>query len=122
MKVKDNNQGLVVDELFVAATRPSTRWGVPFIAILLNTVLTMEIFLCIKNPLIFLLALPIHGVCMLLCARDIRFFELASLWAQTRLPGILANRRAWGGNSHSPLSLDFPTRSGRRRAEPVLYI
>ncbi len=81
-------------------------------------VVTMEIFLTVKNPLILLLALPIHGICMLLCARDARFFDLAALWAQTRMLGLLANVRAWKGNSHSPLMLDPPRRNGRRRADP----
>ena len=113
-----NPDGLTADVLFVAATRPPTRWGVPFIALLINMVLTMETFLLVKNPLILLLAVPLHGVFMLLCAKDPRFFELASLWAQTRLPGYLGNLRSWGGNSHSPLSHDPPRINGRRRQKP----
>jgi type IV secretion system protein VirB3 len=120
--MSDASEGLTADLLFVAATRPPTRWGVPFVALLVNMVVTMEIFLTVKNPLILLLALPIHGVCMLLCARDARFFDLAALWAQTRMPGFLANVRAWKGNSHSPLMLDLPRRNGRRRADPTVYV
>jgi type IV secretion system protein VirB3 len=120
--MKDEAEGLTADLLFVAATRPPTRWGVPFIALLVNMILTMEIFLVGKNPLILLLALPLHGVCMLLCARDARFFELAALWMQTRMPGLAANLRAWKGNSYSPLALDPPRRHGRRRAEPTIYL
>lgn len=119
--MKDDSEGLVADLLFVAATRPPTRWGVPFVALLINMVVTMEIFLMVKNPLVLLIALPIHGVCVLLCARDARFFELALLWAQTRLPGFMANCRAWKGNSYSPLILDPPRRHGRRRAEPSIH-
>src|SRR5882757_7607825 len=115
-------EGLAADLLFVAATRPPTRWGVPYLALLLNGVATMEVFLLLKNPLILLLALPLHGVCMLLCARDARFFELATLWAQTRMPGLAANLRAWKGNSYGPLALDPPRRNGRRRAEPTIYL
>lgn len=120
--MKNTHEGLIADVLFVAATRPPTRWGVPFIALLINMVVTMELFLAVKNPLILLLALPIHGVCMLLCARDARWFELAALWAQTRMPALMANIRAWNGNSYSPLVLDPPHRNGRRRAEPVVYL
>ncbi len=115
-------QGLAADILFVAATRPPTRWGVPYLALLFNMVVTMEIFLSAKNPLLLLLALPIHGVCMLLCARDIRFFELAMLWSQTRMPSLAGNLQSWGANSYSPLMLDAPNRAGRRRAEPTLYL
>src|ERR1700730_17974141 len=100
------NEGLAADLLFVAATRPPTRWGVPYQAILINMVLTLEIFLMVKNPLILLLAAPIHGVCVLLCTRDPRIFELGILWAQTRMPSIAGNLFAWKGNTYSPLTLD----------------
>jgi type IV secretion system protein VirB3 len=120
--MKNEHEGLTADLLFVAATRPPTRWGVPFIALLVNMVVTMEIFLMIKNPLILLLGLPNHCVCMLLCARDARFFELAALWAQTRMPALVGNLWTWQGNSYSPLALDPPRRRGRRRADPTVYV
>ena len=115
-------EGLAADVLFVAATRPPTRWGVPYLALLINMVVTMEIFLLVKNPLILLLAIPIHGVCMLLCSRDARFFELGILWAQTRMPALARNFRVWKGNSYSPLTLDAPNARGRRRSSPTAYV
>ncbi len=118
----EQTEGLAADLLFVAATRPPTRWGVPYLALLVNMVLTMEIFLMVKNPLIVVLGVPIHGVCMLLCSRDPRFFELAMLWAQTRMPGLAANLVAWKGNSYSPLTLDVPNTRGRRRSSPTAYV
>ena len=45
-----DTEGLTADLLFVAATRPPTRWGVPYLALLINMVVTMEIFLMVKNP------------------------------------------------------------------------
>lgn len=120
--MSEQNEGLVADLLFVAATRPPTRWGVPYMAILLNMVVTMEIFLLVKNPLILLMAIPIHGICMLLCARDARFFDLASLWAQTRLPAMAGNLTSWRGSSYSPLTLDVPRACGRRRLTPTVYL
>jgi type IV secretion system protein VirB3 len=116
------SKGLAADLLFVAATRPPTRWGVPYLAMMFNMVLTMEVFLIVKNPLILLAAIPIHGLCMLLCSRDARIFELASLWAQTRMPGLAGNLLAWRGNTYSPLVLDLPTRRGRRRRAPTAYL
>ena len=50
-------EGLAADLLFVAATRPPTRWGVPYLALLINMVVTMEVFLMVKNPLIWLFAI-----------------------------------------------------------------
>src|SRR5277367_2309136 len=111
------NPGLIADPLFVGATRPPMRWGVTYSALLFNMVFVLEVFLLTKNLLTLLLCAPIHGVCMLLCARDARFFDLVVLWARTRLPALFANLRVWNASSYSPLVLDLPTRGGRRRTE-----
>jgi type IV secretion system protein VirB3 len=115
--VSDLNPGLIADPLFVGATRPPMRWGVTYSALLFNMVFVMEAFLLTKNLLALLLCAPIHGVCMLLCARDARFFDLVLLWARTRLPALFANLRVWKASSYSPLALDLPNRGGRRRLE-----
>lgn len=112
----ERNQGVRIDPLFVAVTRPPMRWGVTFSALLLNLIFTMEAFLFTKNLLTLLIALPIHGVCSLLCARDARFFDLILLWGRTRLPAFLGNARLWHASSVSPLALDLPKRTGRRSA------
>ena len=119
--MSDSNPGLVVDVLFVGATRPPMKWGVTYSALLLNLVGTMEIFILTKNLLTLLIALPVHGLCALLCARDPRFFDLALLWCRTRLPMLVGNYRLWRASSYSPLLLDPPNCAGRRRAEPRLY-
>jgi type IV secretion system protein VirB3 len=108
------NAGLTADPLFVGATRPPIRWGVTYSALLFNLVFTMEAFLLTKNLLTMLLSAPIHGVCVLLCARDPRFFDLILLWGRTRLPALLGNLRVWKASSYSPLALDLPGRRGRR--------
>jgi type IV secretion system protein VirB3 len=113
----EQNSGLTVDPLFVGATRPPMRWGVTYSALLVNAVVTMEIFLLTRNLLTLLLAAPIHGVCALLCARDARFFDLALLWGRTRIPALLANARHWRSSSYSPLLLDLPGARGRRRTD-----
>jgi len=118
--VSERNPGLVADPLFVGATRPPMRWGVTYSALLVNGVVTMEIFLLTKNLLALLLAAPIHGVCALLCARDARFFDLALLWGRTRIPALLANARFWRSSSYSPLTLDLPDGRGRRRTRTEL--
>ena len=111
----EREAGLTVDPLFVGATRPPMRWGVTYSALLVNGVVTMEIFLVTKNLLTLLLAAPIHGICALLCARDPRFFDLALLWGRTRIPALLANARLWKSSSYSPLILDPPNVRGQRR-------
>ena len=117
----ERNQGLTADILFVAVTRPPMRWGVTYSALLFNLVFTMEAFLLTKNLLTLLIALPIHGVCALLCARDARFFDLFLHWGRTRMPAYLANFRIWRASSYSPLLIDLPNRDGvRRHASGVL--
>jgi type IV secretion system protein VirB3 len=95
------------------------RWGVTYSALLFNMVFTMEAFLVTKNLLTLLLGAPIHGICMLLCARDARFFDLLLLCARTRLPAVFANLRRWKASSYSPLEVDLAHRGRRRRLEPL---
>ena len=114
--------GLTADPLFVAVTRPPMRWGVTFSALLVNLVFTMETFLLTKNLLTLLIALPIHGVCALLCLRDPRFFDLVLLWGRTRLPAYATTLRFWKASSCSPLALDLPDRNGNRRTPGVARV
>src|ERR1017187_2793740 len=90
------------------------RWGVTYSALLFNLVFTMEVFLLTKNLLTLLIAIPIHGVCALLCARDARFFDLVLLWGRTRSPSYFANYRLLRASTYSPLTLDLPGRTVRR--------
>ena len=114
--MSERNAGLTADSLFVGVTRPPMRWGVTYSALLFNLVFTMEVFLLSKNLLTLLIALPIHGLCALLCARDARFFDLILLWGRTRLPAYLGNLRLWRASSYSPIALELPDIRGRRRA------
>jgi type IV secretion system protein VirB3 len=116
------NAGLTADPLFVAVTRPPMRWGVAYSALLLNLVVTLEVFLLTKNLLTLLLIIPIHGICALLCLRDARIFDLLLLWGRTRLPAYAANFRYWRASSYSALALDLPTGRSRRRARPHLHL
>jgi type IV secretion system protein VirB3 len=120
--VDERNAGVSVDPLFVAVTRPPMRWGVTFSALLFNLVFTMEVFLFTKNLLTLLIAVPIHGVCALLCARDARFFDLILLWGRTRLPAYLGNGRLWRASSVSALLLDPANRRGQRRLEATCRV
>jgi len=116
------NTGLTIDTLFVAVTRPPMRWGVTYSALLFNLVFTMEVFLLTKNLLTLLIAVPIHGVCALLCLRDARFFDLILVWGRTRLPAYVSNFRVWRASSYTPLMLDFPDVRGRRHNTVTVQI
>lgn len=117
--MSERNAGLIADTLFVGATRPPMRWGVTYAALLFNLVFVMEVFLLTKNLLTLLTGAPIHGVSMLLCARDARFFDLVVLWGRTRMRAIVGNLRFWRASSYSPLAIDLPARGGQRHGEPV---
>lgn len=108
--MKTHTDRRATDPLFVGATRPPMRWGVTYSALLFNMVFTMEIFLVTKNLLTLLACAPIHLVCVLLCARDERFFDLMLLWGRTRLPAVLGTLRFWRASSYSPLALDLSER------------
>jgi type IV secretion system protein VirB3 len=116
------NAGVIADPLFVGATRPPMRWGVTYAALLFNMVFIMEVFLATRNLLTLLLCVPIHGMCALLCARDARFFDLLLMWGRTRLPSLVGTLRFWKACSYSPLLLDLPDASGRRRSHLVVVI
>jgi len=112
------NSGVVADALFVGATRPAMAFGVTYSALLTNAIVTVEMFLLTRNLLWLLLCLPVHGLFWVLCLSEPRFFDLGLLWGRTRGPGLLRNCRRWGANAYSPLALDLPGGSGRRRDAP----
>jgi type IV secretion system protein VirB3 len=108
------------DPLFVGATRPPMRWGVTYAALIFNLVFTLEVFLASRNLLVLLLAVPIHGVSVLLCAHDPRFFDLLPLWGRTRFLTLLGNGLYWKASSYSPLAFTLG-RCSQRCSEPVAY-
>jgi type IV secretion system protein VirB3 len=116
------NAGVTADPLFVAVTRPPMRFGVAYVAILFNAALTMEAFLLTKNLLVLLLAIPIHAICMLLCARDPRYFDLLLMWAKTRMLAYFGSIRFWKGASYSAVCVDLPDAHGRRRGPVTVRV
>jgi type IV secretion system protein VirB3 len=120
--MSERNAGVTADPVFLGVTRPPMRFGVTYMALVFNAVFTMEVFILTKNLLVLLIALPIHGVCMLLCARDARYFDLLLVWAKTRLVAYFCSIRFWKGASYGPLNVDLPTLAGRRKAPVTVRI
>jgi type IV secretion system protein VirB3 len=121
--VRTPARSLSVDPLFVGATRPPMRWGVTYTALLVNLVVTMEVFLMTRNLLTLAIALPIHAVSAALCLRDPRIFDLLFLWVRAHAPTLLANGRTWKAAGYSPLPVALPNTEGRRRAAvPTAWI
>ena len=95
-------QDVHIDVLFVGLTRPATMWGIPFLAFILEFMVTVLIFLAIGNPLYLLIAVPIHGILYLLSANDPGIFDSLYMWMKT--VARCRNTRFWGSASFSPLS------------------
>ena len=112
------NLGVTADPLFLGVTRPAMAFGVTYSALLVNAVVTVELFLLTRNLLWLLVCVPVHGVFWLLCLTEPRFFDLALLWGRTRGPGLLGNGRLWRANGYSALPLDLPNGRARRRGRP----
>ncbi len=101
----EKNEGITVDGLAVGLTRPSTKWGVTYPAIMLNLIVSMEAFIWSHNLLWGLIFVPVHGIFYLICLKDPRAFELLFLWAQTKGRTHLLTLGYWKSSSYGPLEL-----------------
>ena len=68
--------GLDRDRVFVALTRPQTLAGVTYSVVILNVILTTELFLIFKTFLVFLFAALLHLTAWIACARDVRALDI----------------------------------------------
>lgn len=90
-----------IDTLFVAMTRPETKWGVPWDGIRANAVLTMLITVFfIHSPPGFLLGIGVHFGLRELCRVDPHFFHRWRLWGTTKARSTTG--MIWGGSRLQP--------------------
>lgn len=99
----DGEDGIKVDALAVGLTRPSTILGVPYGAVVLNVLVSVEALSLTNNLLWLLLCVPVHGICYLITLKDPRTFELLALWARTTLGTLISSFWYWSASSYSPL-------------------
>ena len=101
--MREQEEPLAVDPLFVGMTRPASALGVPYGALVVEGVFVVLIFLFTSNPLYLLFVAPIHGILVLVSAHDPGVFGCAWIWLQTT-----ARRRnldIWGNvTSVAPVS------------------
>lgn len=97
------NDGVVADALFVGLTRPALALGVPYSALLVNVLVTLELFLTTRNLLCVLICLPLHGLAWLACLAEPRFFELVAVWGSVRSRRGFASGRDWRAHSYGCL-------------------
>jgi len=92
--------GLERDNLFVALTRPQMFAGVTYSYFIANAVIATELFLVFRSFWVILAALLIHGIGVVLCLREPRFFDLW-LTRAGRCPRV-KNHKIWRCNSYRP--------------------
>jgi type IV secretion system protein VirB3 len=110
MNVPAQRSSAGTDVLFVGVTRPALRFGVPYAALIVNALVTLELFLLTRNLLSLLAAAPIHGLVWGLSVSEPRFFELLKVWALVRV-------RA-GGGAATPWSVLAYGPFGRLQQRP----
>jgi type IV secretion system protein VirB3 len=88
------------DPLFVALTRPQMFAGVTYSLFVANVVIATELFLIFKSLWVIAAALSLHGLGMLLCLKEPRFFDLW-LARVSKCPRI-KNYGIWRCNSYRP--------------------
>ena len=86
--------------MFVALTRPQMFAGVTYTWFVANAVIATELFLVFRSAWVVALALVAHGVGVLACLREPRFFDL---WLARvgRCPRV-RNHGVWRCNSYRP--------------------
>ncbi len=106
-----------MDVVFVGVTRPAMRFGVPYAALIVNALITLELFLLTRNLLSLAAALPIHALVWVLCAAEPRFFELLKVWALVRVQAGGGNPTPWSALTYGPFGA-----ARRRDAAPELVL
>jgi type IV secretion system protein VirB3 len=94
---------LTEDTLFLACTRPAMIAGVTMEAMALNVMFSCILFLVAGSIIYGLVAIPIHGLCRIICRHDPNMFRILLAWIETR--GRSRNATFWGGSSCTPLKL-----------------
>lgn len=99
--MRDPEERLTEDTLFLACTRPALVLGVPMEAMGVNLILSSVAFLAGGSLLYLLIAPALHVVFQAICKADPNAFRVLYLFVETR--GRARNGGLWGGSSASPL-------------------
>jgi type IV secretion system protein VirB3 len=101
--MRETEERLVDDTLFLACTRPAMILGAPMEAMGINIILTAIAFLAGHSPLYLLIAPALHLVFQAVCKADHNAFRV--LWVYVETKGRARNSALWGGSSTAPLPL-----------------
>jgi type IV secretion system protein VirB3 len=91
---------LASDPVFAALTRPQMIGGVTYPYMVLNLIVTLEVFLITRSFWSLGIAAVVHAIGYVGSLREPRFFDLWMTRLQT-CPRI-RNFSFWGGNSYRP--------------------
>ena len=94
---------LTEDALFLACTRPAMILGVTMEAFGLNIMFSTILYILAGSILYGLVALPIHGLCRVICKHDPNQFRILFAFFETK--GRHRNGKIFGGSSCTPLRL-----------------
>jgi len=92
--------GLHRDTIFIALTRPQTFAGVTYVVVMMNAIVTTELFLIFKALWVLAAALFLHGGAWLASVREPRIFDIW-LVKVSRCPRT-RSWRIWRCNSYRP--------------------
>ena len=101
--MREPEERLSEDVLFLACTRPAMILGVPMEAMGINIIFTAIAFLAGHSPLYLLIAPVLHLVFQAICKSDHNAFRVLWLYVETK--GRARNCALWGGSSAAPLPL-----------------
>lgn len=88
------------DVVFSALTRPQMLLGVPYSVLVINVIVTAELFLIFRSVLIVGVTLALHLAGAALTARDARLLDV---WlVRLRCTPRVRNFKAWRCNSYRP--------------------
>lgn len=108
MAKDDDNSVIQLDDLLVGLTRPTTKWGVPYSAIVLEITFGAIVFLATTNPLHLGIVVPIHIALAALTYTDPLMFEKIRAWSKTK--ALCALSTYWGAASFGALRCNrYPT-------------
>lgn len=90
-----------MDTLFVACTRPATKWGVPYDGLRVNAIVSLIVALVIiGKPPGLLIFVGIHMAMRELNRVDPHFFHKWRLYCQTKMKS--GTSHLWGGSRLDP--------------------
>ena len=101
--MREAEERLAEDVLFLACTRPAMFLGAPMEAMGINIILTAIAFLGGHSLLYLLIAPALHLVFQAICKSDHNAFRVLWLYVDTK--GRSRNGALWGGSSATPLPL-----------------